>query len=641
MRRQIKAIRINGRLVLVTLTLILLGLIFPINAQAQRNLVVGRETSRQDRVETARVEKRIALVIGNNGYRVSRLTASINDARAMAKALKDLNFEVVQLEDVGRLAMHKAIRKFADDLARQDTVGLFYFAGHGVQSNGKNFLVPIDADIEHEDDIELQSVDIQYLLDKFRDIRSGMNILILDACRNNPFARTNVKRSSGLAAVDGPPGTLVAFAAAPGHVATEATDGNGIYTKNILANIRVPGVPIEEVFKRIRTGVLEETKGNQVPWENTSLVRDFYFQAAQSGQGYKPTPMDTESEAWSKIEASRNIYDFIGFLRRFPGTRFELDLLKQINAILAKIKPAPPAILASELPSLLYEAYVGFGMRSLNRYSAEHYGLETTKGVLVTSVERSSSAERAGILPGDILLRVNGAPVEDVNAVVTLGRTILPGEYVEAIVWRNRHEISLPVIIQRISLERLFGRIASVQIQNKDYVRARAYLEYLANIDDAAGQTLLGIFYANGVGVPKDARTAESWLSKAARQGNPLAAASLAQIYLTPSSGIANDSEAFRLAKLSAEAGMPEGAAFLAIAYLRGAGTTKDAVEAVKWSRFAAELGNSRGMFLLGSAYETGFGGLSKSPDDAKAWFRRSRDLNFDPARVALQRLGE
>lgn len=146
-------------------------------------------------------ENRIALVIGNNAYKNLPLTAPVNDARAMAQALGELGFKLTKLEDVGRPGMARAIRAFADGLKGPEPIGLFYFSGHGMQSKGKNFLIPVDADVTHEDEIELQGVDIQYVLDKFGDMRNGMNILILDACRNNPFAKRGVTRASGLAAI--------------------------------------------------------------------------------------------------------------------------------------------------------------------------------------------------------------------------------------------------------------------------------------------------------------------------------------------------------------------------------------------------------------------------------------------------------
>lgn len=616
-----------------------LGLVFP--AFAQRNLTATAVEASIQRSAPVEGERRIALVIGNNAYREAKLTAPINDARSMASALTELGFKVVKLENADRLTILRAVRSFVDELNISNSVGLFYFAGHGAQSKGKNFLIPIDADIEHEDEIELQSVDLQYMLDKFADMRNGMNILILDACRNNPFARRGVKRASGLAAIDGPPGTLVAFAAAPGQVAREIDGGNGIYTKNVLANIREPGLPIEEVFKRVRFGVLAETGKLQVPWENTSLVRDFYFKGAPAGSGYRPATTDSEAEAWGTIENSRNIYDFIGFLRRFPQSRYQAEILGRINLILLKLKPTPPMLQLSELSALLNEAHAGFGMRPLNHYSAQYFGLTDSKGVIVTDIERGSASERAGLLPGDVIRKVNGRVVNGVEDAMDLARTMLPGEYVHGVVWRKGSEASVSGLTTRAPLERLLGRVAYDHLRTKNYDRARAFYEYMAATDDAAGQSTLGVMYLSGLGVQRDYKVAESLLLKAAMQGKAFAAAMVASIYLTPASGIKDDAAAYRWAKFSAEAGVPEGAVMLASAYARGVGAPNSSNETVRWARIAAEQGQSTGMFILGTAYESGMGGVSRSVDEAKIWYRRSSDLGNPSAKAALRRLGD
>ena len=587
------------------------------------------------------IESRVALVIGNSAYRDAPLTAPTNDVKAMKSALSELGFKVTSLENTGRESMRKAIRAFIEELSSTETVSLFYFAGHGMQSKGKNYLIPVDAQVEHEDDIQFQGIDVQYILDKYEEKRNGMNILILDACRSNPFSRKGVRGTSGLAAVDGPPGTLVAFAAAPGKVAIERDGGNGIYTKNILANIQQPGLPVEEVFKRVRKAVLSDTSGAQTPWENTSLVRDFYFKSAQAGSGFKPANSDSEIEAWAQVRDSRNIYDLIGFLRRFPESSNRKDLLDRINSIFGRMKPAPPMIELDELPSLLNEVYAGFDFRLLNQYSSEYFGLPANKGILVSDVDRGSAAERAGILPGDIVLRVNGRPINTLDEALALNKSILPGELAEGDIWRNKSVIKLSGVVPRAPIEFLIYRIASDAFRAKKYDRALILHEYLSSIGDARGQSELGFMYLLGLGVQKNFQLAETLLLKAANQGRMLAAAYLPYIYLNPNSGIRNDSGAFKWAKLAADAGIPEGAAILASTYSRGIGTEKNPYEAIRWIRIAAAQGNLLGMHYLASAYEVGYGGLSKNIDEAKVLYKRAADGGLPQARDALRRLGE
>jgi hypothetical protein len=155
--------------------------------------------------------------------------------------------------------------------------GLFYFAGHGVQIRGRNFLMPVGVDIKREDEVPYKAVDVQMVLDKMQTAKNRINVVVLDACRDNPFARSTRSTAGGLGSMDAPIGSLVAFATAPGAVASDGKGANGLYTQHLLANIDKPGLPIEEVFKRVRLGVRLDSNGEQVPWENTSLEGDFYF----------------------------------------------------------------------------------------------------------------------------------------------------------------------------------------------------------------------------------------------------------------------------------------------------------------------------------------------------------------------------
>ncbi len=280
-------------------------------------------------------------------------------------------------------------------------------------------------------------------------------------------------------------------------------------------------------------------------------------------------------------------------------------------------------------------------MRPLNKYSADYYGLTEPKGILITDVERGSFGERAGILSADILIKINGKAVTRIADAATIGSTIIPGEFVEVVVWRNRREVSLSGLIQRAPIERLLGRIAGAQLMERSHDRARAFYEYLAVTDDAQGQADLGFLYLMGLGVQRDFKMAESWLLKAALQGKTHAAALLSGIYLNPSSGIQNNSEALRWAKFSAEAGVPEGATMLAAAQFRGVGTTRNATEGVRWARMGAEQGQTTSMLLLGVAYENGIGGVPRNSDEAKMWYRHARDGGSAAAKTALQRLGD
>jgi uncharacterized caspase-like protein len=241
---------------------------------------------------------RVALVIGNGAYQISPLKNPVNDARAMSGALKQLGFDVVLQENAGLDAMVGAIRTFSLK-AKESEVRLFYYAGHGVQVKGKNYLIPVDADIQGEDEIPAKSADVTEVLERLGQLRTGLNIVILDACRNNPFAtvgfvgpdgrlvrfRGVATPRPGLAQVEAPAGTLVAFATSPGAIALDGGNlPNSLYTKHLLANIATPGLPVEQMFKRVRVGVAQETNRQQVPWESSSLMGDFCFRTQPGGK---------------------------------------------------------------------------------------------------------------------------------------------------------------------------------------------------------------------------------------------------------------------------------------------------------------------------------------------------------------------
>jgi Caspase domain len=222
---------------------------------------------------------RLALVIGNGAYPSDALPNPPHDAADVTALLKQSGFEVIKRENASLKEMHLALREFGDRLGRE-TLGLFYFAGHGVQVRGRNYLLAVDADIGREDEVSFNALDLQAVLEKMDTARNHTNLIILDACRNNPFASRFKLTNTGLAQIDAPPGTVVAFSTAPGSVAADGTGRNGLYTKHLLANLGKPGVRIEDAFKQVRVAVRKESSGLQTPWESTSLENELVLKRA-------------------------------------------------------------------------------------------------------------------------------------------------------------------------------------------------------------------------------------------------------------------------------------------------------------------------------------------------------------------------
>ena len=252
----------------------------PPGGEAQRQLVQPDEPAAR---KTS--GRRTALVIGNSAYHsVGRLDNPVHDARDIAATLQALGFEVVKKEDQTVEQMKLLIKEFGERLRREGGVGLFFYAGHGVQVGGRNYLVPVEVERLREKSIEFEAVDVGRVLAEMETAGNDLNIVILDACRSNPFTRGWRPVEGGLAQMSGPTGTLIAYATAPGAVASDGNGSNGLYTAELLRQMRRPGVPIEQVFKEVRREVKRLSGGVQVPWESSMLVGDFYFSVATQGQ---------------------------------------------------------------------------------------------------------------------------------------------------------------------------------------------------------------------------------------------------------------------------------------------------------------------------------------------------------------------
>lgn len=220
---------------------------------------------------------KLALVVGNSKYKEAPLKNPANDARAIGEMLQQTGFEVTVKLDAGRTELSAAVQAYVQELARRKSVGLFYFAGHGLQLAWRNYMLPVDADLDTVADIPRQAVEVGGLLEGIGRAANPLNVIILDACRDNPFGGLKGVDHKGLSQMDAPLSTLLAYATSPGNTASDGDGVNGLYTENLLKEIRVPEAKIEDVFKRVRLHVRRRSNGQQIPWESTSLEDDFYF----------------------------------------------------------------------------------------------------------------------------------------------------------------------------------------------------------------------------------------------------------------------------------------------------------------------------------------------------------------------------
>lgn len=230
-------------------------------------------------------EPRIALVVGNSAYgQVSPLDNPSHDARLMATTLERLGFDVRLLVDANQTTMKRAIAQFGRELRKsgEATTGLFYYAGHGVQSFGNNYLLPVDVALLDAADLDLVAVEAQSVLRQMASARNRTNIVILDACRNNPFETVAELDENGLAEMKAPTGSFVAYATAPGEVAFDGDGNNSPFTEALVRQMDTPGLQIEQAFKNVRRDVLLQSQGMQTPWDTSSLVSDFSFRTGNT-----------------------------------------------------------------------------------------------------------------------------------------------------------------------------------------------------------------------------------------------------------------------------------------------------------------------------------------------------------------------
>lgn len=343
------------------------------------------------------VPHRTALVIGNSMYQKGPLRNPVNDATDIAETLRQLEFDVTLLRDVHLHQMEDALTAFNREL-RQGGLGLFYFAGHGVQVAGENYLIPLGTRIDREQDVRYEALPVGQVLGAMEDAGNGLNIVILDACRNNPFARSWRSDRRGLAVVQATRGSLIAYATEPGGLANDGDGRNGVYTHHLLLNLPTPGLPVEQMFKQVRIGVLLASGGKQTPWESSSLTGNVSFHpvtpalsptakesppsSSSPRLSVTPTAFTFEVEMWKMVKDSPYTEDFKYFLKTYPEGRFapharlKLDQLERHQPQGSLPSPPPNELpQPTEVDEQLFDAS---GQQQEPRFESEQIHLEAS-----------------------------------------------------------------------------------------------------------------------------------------------------------------------------------------------------------------------------------------------------------------------
>ena len=275
-------------------------------------------------------ETRVALVIGNSAYKNSPLKNPVNDATDMAARLKGFGFSVIERNNLTTKQIGSTLREFRSKLT-PGSVALVFYAGHGVTIKGKNYLPAVDAEINGEEDVPNQSLGTEQIMDVLAEAKTRLNLVFLDACRDNPYARGFRSSSRGLSKENAPSGTLISFATKPGSVAADGTGRNGLYTSVLLEQIKNTNQPIEQVLKRVVTGVRMASKNQQEPWMEGSIEGDFCFgSCSQNVLIQAPAELsETQKEDgfWADAKAAGNVKAFEAYVKKYPNGRY-IDLAK-------------------------------------------------------------------------------------------------------------------------------------------------------------------------------------------------------------------------------------------------------------------------------------------------------------------------
>ncbi|TAN58872.1 MAG: hypothetical protein EPN20_15840, partial [Magnetospirillum sp.] len=340
-------------------------------------------------------ERRVALIIGNDSYKnLPKLSNAANDSRAMAAELKAAGFETTVKINTGRREMLAAINEFSGRLSA-GAVGLFYYAGHGIQAKDRNFLIPVDAQMDTEDDLEADGIEAGKVLRGMEEAHNRLNIVVLDACRDNPLPKGR-SASRGLAVMPAPTGTFVAYATGPGQIAQDGDKGaNGVFTGELVKALRQPGLSIEQVFKAAAGGVRDRTGGRQVPWIQASIQGDFYFRPPNAvAPVVRNDGGNNDGLFWSSIKDSSRASDYQAYLDKYPNG----DFVALARSRLDELKGTKTASLTPPRPEPVLEALdreMVAGRKASVRESPE------AKAKLISTLSEGDSIQVTGKVKGE------------------------------------------------------------------------------------------------------------------------------------------------------------------------------------------------------------------------------------------------
>jgi TPR repeat protein len=515
--------------------------------------------------------------------------------------------------------MVEALRDFGQAI-QGGGVGLVYYAGHGMQVKGKNYLVPVDAELASEDEVPYSTLDADAVLAKMESARNRLNILILDACRNNPFARSFRSSAQGLAQMDAPAGSYIAFATAPGHTAADGSGSHGLYTQHLLEQMDRPGIKVEDVFKRVRANVMKDSQAQQVPWESSSITGDFFFKGS-GDEHVNALPVSAPAVEDNLPHPTPPPHDFAKLQQRAAagnpdamadlGLRFESgDGIKQDPVEATRwYRLASQKGLARGQCYLAVMLASGTGVAKDPVEAARWFRLSAEQGWSEAQYRLGWAYEAgegvAKDLPAAARWYRKAAESGHASAMTCIGLFLETGQGVP-----------------------------------KDVAEAVAWYRKAADAGEANGQCNLGWMYESGTGIAKDARLAVFWYRKSADQGLARGQKCLG-IMLREGLGVArDDAEAARWLRLAADQGLPAAQVALGGLYGDGRGVPRDDAQMVAWFLKAADGGDASAQAEMGWACEHG-NGIGRDLAKARQWYRKAAAQGNADGKAGLARLGQ
>ena len=640
----------------------------------------------------ARAADRVALVIGNSAYQSEKtLTNPANDASDVSNVLRKLGFEVIEAKDLDKRSIERRTREFRDKL-QSASVALLFYAGHGMQVNGANYILPIDAQIKSAEDVKLEAVELETIMLQMRG-EGRINIIILDACRDNPYAR-NIARSTGapmragesafggLAEVKSAEGTVIIFATDPGNVASDGTGRNSPFTEALLRNIEEPGLDLGRVMMKVRYDVIRATERKQLPWESSSLVQPIYLagdpgtapiqQAAlvpgvagqarslsQTREGAPPRQnapapgapapnapaLNSGAAVQKPADTPGEICDRLANAQQDPLRRKDLPIIRNVDH--ERAIPACEAAVAAAPQTLRYANQLGRAYLAAKREedAVRIYRDAAERGAAYSMADMGFLHFRgwggvnrdyvAGRLWSEKAARL-GVPMSMTNMAYMLGRG-LGGErdQAQAKVWYTRaYGMNEPATLVQVAAAYLEGWGGE-----KDAAKAREILIKTAERDEATAFTTLGFYYQYGIAGPRDFEEARIQFDRAAAAGDAGATAHIGAMYREGDGGFPRDHKLAReWYERAAKLNNANGHLGLALLYAYGEGVPKDLAMARTQLEAAARHDNFVAIRLLAQWLEEGFFGKTDR-EEARKWLKRGAEQDDELAREQLARL--